>query len=169
MNVTSAQAAKILRNLTNELSDLLRLENKVSTFVAAVGEDPESVRPAYSFEETAAKKKELEEKIRKIKHALNVFNTNTVVPGFNMTVDEVLVYMPQLTADVSRLNSLKSALPKERVDSYSRASVGLIDYRYANYDISAAEREYQTATDTLAKLQLALDAVNNTAEFEIDI
>ena len=169
MKVTSAQAAKILRNLTNELSDLLRLESKVSTFVAAVGEDPESVRPAYSFEETTAKKKELEEKIRKIKHALNVFNTDTVVPGFGMTVDEVLVYMPQLTADVSRLSELKSALPKERVDSYGKTSVGLIDYRYANYDIAAAEREYQAAADTLAKLQLALDAVNNTAEFEIDI
>ena len=50
MKVTSAQAAKILRNLTNELSDLLRLESKVCTFVAAVGEDPESVRPAYSFQ-----------------------------------------------------------------------------------------------------------------------
>ena len=169
MKVTSAQAAKLLRGLTGELNDLLKLENKACTFVAAVGEDPESVRPAYSFEETREKVRILEEKIRRIKHSINVFNTTTKVPGFDMTIDEVLVCLPQLSAEVSRLAVLKAALPKERVESYGRTSVGLIDYRYANYDIAAAEREYLTAADTLARLQLALDTVNNTAEFEIYI
>ena len=169
MKVTSAQAAKLLRGLTTELSDLLKFENKACTFVAAVGEDPESVRPAYSFEETRAKEKKLNEQIRKLKHAINIFNSTTLVPGFDMTIDEVLVYLPQLTGSVSRLSSMKSALPKERVGSYGRQSVGLIDYEYANYDIEAAEKEYQQAANTLAKLQLALDTVNNTAEFEVDI
>ena len=169
MKVTSAQAAKMLRSLTDELNCLQTFESKACTFVASVGEDPESVRPSYSFEETSEKKKELEEKIRKIKHALNVFNTTTTVPGFGMTVDEVLVYLPQLSAEVSRLDNLKSALPKERVESYGRTNVGLIDYRYANYDIKAAEREYRTAADTLAGLQLALDKVNNSIEFESGI
>lgn len=168
MKVTSAQAAKILRKLMNEADDLLRLENKCSTFMAAVGEDPETVRPTYSFEETRAKEKELHEKIRKLKHAINIFNSTTKVPGFDMTVDEVLVYLPQLSASVSRLDTMKSALPKERAESYGRQNVGLIDYRYANYDIAKAEEEYRKAANTLAELQLALDTVNNTVEFEID-
>lgn len=169
MKVTSAQAAKILRSLINEFNDLMRLESKASLFIAAVGEDPESVRPAYSFEETREKAKKLNEQIRTLKHAINVFNSTTKVPGFDMTVDEVLVFLPQLNADVSRLGAMKSVLPKERVDTYGRQSVGLIDYKYANYDIAAAEREYREAADTLAKLQLALDTVNSTVEFEVNI
>ncbi len=169
MKVTSAQAAKILRSLINEFNDLMHLESKASLFIAAVGEDPESVRPAYSFEETREKAKKLNEQIRTLKHAINVFNSTTKVPGFDMTVDEVLVFLPQLNADVSRLGAMKSVLPKERVDTYGRQSVGLIDYKYANYDIAAAEREYREAADTLAKLQLALDTVNSTIEFEANI
>jgi predicted translin family RNA/ssDNA-binding protein len=169
MKVTSSQAAKILRALTNELNDLIRLENKACTFIAAVGEDLESVRPAYSFEDTRAKEKELSEKIRKLKHAINIFNTTTKVPGFDMTIDEVLVCLPQMTAAVSRLSNMKSVLPKERVESYGRQNVGLIDYQYANYDIDKAAQEYIQAADTLAKLQLALDTVNTTVEFEIEI
>ncbi len=169
MKVTSSQAAKILRALTSELNDLMKLENKACTFIAAVGEDPDSVRPVYSFEATRAGEKELNKKIRKLKHAINVFNTTTKVPGFDMTIDEVLVCLPQLTATVSRLSTLKSVLPKERVESYGRQSVGLIDYRYANYDIDKATQEYTRAAETLAKLQLALDTVNTTVEFEIDI
>lgn len=169
MKVTSAQAAKILRSFVNEFNDLMRLESKASLFIAAVGEDPESVRPAYSFEETREKAKKLNEQIRTLKHAINVFNSTTKVPGFDMTVDEVLVFMPQLNADVSRLGAMKSVLPKERVDTYGRQSVGLIDYKYANYDIAAAEREYREAADKLAKLQLALDTVNSTVEFEVNI
>ena len=143
MKVTSAQAAKILRSLINEFNDLMRLESKASLFIAAVGEDPESVRPAYSFEETREKAKKLNEQIRTLKHAINVFNSTTKVPGFDMTVDEVLVFLPQLNADVSRLGAMKSVLPKER--------------------------EYREAADTLAKLQLALDTVNSTVEFEVNI
>lgn len=168
MKITSAQAAKILRKLTNEVADLLKLESKSYTFVAAVGEDPETVRPSYSFDETRDELEKLYDSIIRLKHAINIFNSTTKVPGFDMTIDEVLVYLPILTGSVSRLKTMKSVLSKERVESYGRQNVGLIDYRYANYDIAKAEEEYQKAANTLSKLQLALDTVNNTVEFEID-
>ena len=75
MKVTSAQASKMLKKLQIEYNDLLRLEDKTSTFLAAVGEDVESVRPAYSYEETREKATKLASDIRKIKHAINVLQS----------------------------------------------------------------------------------------------
>lgn len=168
MLVTSAQAAKILRQLNDELRTLQLREENSSSFVAAIQEDIESVRPAYSFAEMRDAQAEVERKIRRVKHAVNVFNTTTVVPDFNITIDEMLVYLPQLNRQCEILSRMRDAMPKARVSSgYSGGSV--IDYKYANYDIEEAGKRYTELADTLARAQTALDLVNSTAEFEIDI
>lgn len=77
---TSAEAAKLLRRLTEERDSLLQMEGKVSTFRAAVGEDAESLRPKYSFSDTRANVRDFTEQIIRVKHAINVFNTTTFHP-----------------------------------------------------------------------------------------
>ena len=109
MRVTSAQAAKLLRQLNDELRALQLREGKTSTFVAAIQEDIESVRPAYNFKEMREAQAEVERKIRKLKHALNVFNTTTVVPDFDMTIDEMLIFLPQLNKQCSILGGMRDA------------------------------------------------------------
>ena len=76
MKYTSAQAAKILRQLKEEHQRLLAREAETQVFLAAVGEDPESLRPEYDYGQVQEKLAGLEEKIRKIRHALNIFNLN---------------------------------------------------------------------------------------------
>ena len=49
------------------------------------------MRPAYNFKEMRDAQDELEKKIRKVKHAINVFNTVTIIPDFDITIDEMLV------------------------------------------------------------------------------
>ena len=39
-----------------------------------------------------------------------------VVDGFGITIDEMLVYIPQLTKRKIKLLKMKSRLPKERVE-----------------------------------------------------
>ena len=97
MTYTSAQAAKLLSKLQQDFESLIRMEEHSNSFLASVGEDVESVRPAYDYIKTKEQLSDLESKIRKVKHAINVFNTNTVIPEFNITIDEMLVYIPQLT------------------------------------------------------------------------
>lgn len=167
MKYTSAEAAKILRQLNENYASALEMETESCEFIAAVSEDIETVRPEYDLEETQKRLAETEEKIRRVKHALNVFNTTHTVPGFDMTVDEMLVYIPQLTRKKNKLAGMKNRLPKVRQTSSYRTSI--IDYSYANYDIKAAETEYIKAADTLSKAQLALDTLNNTETMEIDI
>lgn len=169
MEYTSAQAAKLLKKLNEDYDALLAKEAQSNTFLAALGEDVESVRPEYDFDDTQKMFREYEVKIRALKHAINIFNTTRRVSGFDMTIDEMLVYIPQLTRAKNRLYMMKSALPKvrENISGFSKSAV--IDYRYANYDIEKAESEYQRVSELLSRAQTALDLTNNTETLEVEL
>lgn len=168
MKYTSAEAGKLLKKLGEELLSINQREQNGKEFLAAVGEDIESVRPDYNFAETQCALDEIERKIRKVKHALNVFNSTTVVSDFDITIDEMLVYIPQLTARKNALAQMKDKLPKVREQSRMNIS-SVLDYRYLNYDVNAVAAEYEKVSDTLAKAQNALDSVNMTQSLEIDL
>ena len=127
MKYTSAQANKLLKKLNDEYSALLDKEQRSRDFRAAMGEDVESVRPAYDYAETQARLAELEGKIRALKHAINCFNMTHFVDGFEMTIDEMLVYIPQLTRRKNKLLEMKSRLPKERVEEQYGRQSNIID------------------------------------------
>ena len=167
MKYTSAEANKLLRSLNEERDTLHNQEDNGKSFIAATIEDIESVRPEYDYQDTRAKLEVVEKKIRKVKHAINVFNTTTVVPGFNMTIDELLIYIPQLSFNKYRLGSMANVLPKNR--ERSQGQNGVIDYRYANYDVHRAGVDAKAASDLLSKAQTALDLVNTTQTMDIDI
>lgn len=168
MKCTSAEAAKLLRKLNEEVENLEDQEVRTRQFNAAIGEDIESVRPAYDYTDTQRKLDELQAKIRTVKHALNCFNSTTEVPGFGMSIDQLLVYIPQLSRRKQKLAMMSSCLPKERA-KVSGLGSQIIDYRYANYDIEAVKADYQNVSDELAKAQTALDLVNTTMAMEIEI
>lgn len=169
MEYTSAEANKLLKELETRIDSLKSREKKSSFFNAASTEDPETLRPAYEFEETQKQLEALEKDVRIIKHAVNMFNVTHTLPGYDdMTIDQALVYLPQLTGKVKKLKEMASALPRERVtDSYYGRNI--IDYVIANYDIAAAERAYHEEQEKLMKLQLALDAANSDEKMELEI
>lgn len=166
MKYTSAQANKLLKKLNDEYAALLDKETRSRDFRAAMGEDVESVRPVYDYTEMQTRLVELERKIRALKHAINRFNTMQAVDGFDMTIDEMLVYIPQLTKRKSKLLEMKSKLPKERVEKQYGRQSNIIDYTYTNYDLSLVEADYEKTADELSRAQLALDAVNQRESFE---
>ena len=168
MKYTCAEAAKILRKLNEDLKVLRMKEEKGYRFTAAIDEDLESARPVYDYLQAQEEQRRIEEKIRKVKHAINCFNINTVIPEFDMTIDEMLVYIPQLSEKKRKLTEMASFLPKERVSNVYQATK-IIEYTYTNYDLQKAADDLARISDELARAQTALDVINNSGQLEIDI
>ena len=166
MEMTSAEANKLLRKLREEHDTLTRMESENYTFEAATTEDPEDVRPDYDYRQTQLRLEELERRICRLKHAVNRFNVTQEVSGTGMTIDQVLVRIPQLSDRKRRLAKMRTTQKKTR--NYNGRGVCFIDYSYANFDPAEANRDYLAAADELAALQNALDLVNSTVRFEAD-
>ena len=169
MKYTSAQANKLLKKLNDDYLALSKKEDLSKEFLVSLGENVDFIRPEYDFMSVYQELKSLEVKIRKVKHALNVFNTQTVIPEFNMSIDEMLVYIPQLSKTKLKLSSMKGKLPKMREQGAYARSSAIVEYRYINYDIKQVEKEYEKVCEELTKAQLALDLANNSYEMEIEI
>lgn len=167
--MTSAQAAKELRRL-NEMHDaLLEREQKASVFTAAIQEDIELARPMYAYANVQTDLRIIEAKIVRLKHCINMFNTTHVIPDFDMTIDQLLVYIPQLTARKKKLERMASRLPKDRAGSGFSRSSNFIEYTYCNYDPSDAKNDLEETAKELTAAQMMLDKVNSTVEFDVDI
>lgn len=169
MKLSSAEGAKLLKKLKSEYDALKSKESISSTFLASVGENPESVRPKYDYKEVKAELDSLALKIRKLKHAINLFNTTTVISGYDITIDEMLVFIPQLSAKKQKLSEMASRLPKAREEQGHGRASNIIDYRYVNYDIDEVTKDLLAVTDELSDAQLALDLINHSATFEVEL
>ena len=167
MKMTSAEANKLIKQLKDQIRLLESQEKNLISFIAATSENVEEVRPAYSYEETAAKYDELEAAIRNIKHALNRFNASTVPEGTDMTIDEILVFLPQATERLRKLSVMLSRPAKLRAEDTGRTSI--IEYEYLNYDLATVQKDYDALVEKKTKVMTALDLVNNTVSFDVEI
>ena len=167
MEMTSAEANKLIKQLREQMRMIRQKESGVMSFIAATTENVEDVRPAYSYEETSAQLNRIEESIRKIKHALNVFNATTTPDGTGMTIDEILVFLPQATERLRVLAAMLSKPPRFRAENTGRTNI--IEYEYLNYDLETVQRDYDALSEKKTQVMTALDLVNNTVQFEVDI
>ena len=167
MRYTSAEANKLLKALELRRNTIKKKEEKAASFQAAANENIEELRPEYDFAKVQAELASLNAKIREVKHAINVFNVSHTLPGYDgLTIDQALVYLPQLSEETRKLSDMASALPRERIESFRSM---IVDYSIANYDIGEAERAYEDVSERLTSLQLALDKANNSDTMEIDV
>lgn len=161
MLYTSSEANKLLKRTEEELNNLYAYGTRTSVFHVALGENVNDVRPEFDLALYNEQIMGLCKKIRGIKHAINQFNMKTELPSFpGLTVDQALIYMPQLSSHVSQLKIMMSRLPKSR----DTATPNVIDYVIANYDPAQAKAMYDEAYHTLMRLQTDLDTVNNTVK-----
>lgn len=167
MKITPDGAQKMIHSLETERRQLVEKMNELSTFIAAVSEgNPETLRPEFNFTDTFNDIKKIDEKIRKIKHARNVFNTTTTLPDEQMTIDEALIMMAMLNNNYRYYTKLGNAQKKRRnTSSYANNE---IEYIYTNYDIEEAKSYGKSMYDKMLEIQSKLNLVNTTYTFEID-
>ena len=162
MLYTSSEANKLIRTLRTQEVSLRNGTSRVATYT--VGLNEEVVKPDYDFIETEKEIEEIQRKIRKIKHAINIFNLSTKVDGLNMSIDELLVALPQWTDKLGTYTRMKNRLAKTR-KSYN----GNVEYECINYDLKEVEEAYNALSQKITDAQTKLDLINNTQRFEIDV
>lgn len=170
MKMTSAYANKMLRKLTEDKDFWRQKERDGCFYIAAADEEP--VIPDYDYAQVAAEIAAIDEKIVRIKHAVNVNNvTNRIQVGEStMAIDEILVRMAQLNNRKAVLDNLRKQQPKTRINSgmYSARKTAP-EYEYINYDLELIKKEYECVDGQIAAMQIALDKYNQTFEFEVPI
>jgi len=168
--ITSAYANKLLRKLDEDKEFWRRKEAESCMYVAALDEEP--VIPEYDYSKVAETIEEIDKRIVKIKHAINMANlTNEIdVGGEMLTVDQILIRMAQLNKRKAILDNMRKQEPKTRINAGSyNARRTAPEYRYINYDLEVIKQDYERVDEELGKMQMALDKYNQTYEFEIDI
>ncbi|WP_167955838.1 hypothetical protein [Anaerosporobacter faecicola] len=165
--LTSAAANKWIRSLEDEKSYYLSLEDTASVYVLADGEEVE--KPDYDYEQVSEAIAKIDEKIRKIRHAVNVFNATTVLEEIQITIDEALVKMAQLNIRKNKLDSMRRRLPKERVNPMLSRGKSFVEYEYTNYDNKKVLEDYKEFSKEIMNIQLALDKCNQTTTFSIEL
>lgn len=165
--LTSASAAKYLKSLQDKKDHLVSAEKSKCVYQLAPGEEAEP--PEYDYEATRREIAEIDDQMRAVRHALHVFNVNEVLPESGITIDEALILLAQLGGEKSRLSAMRSRQPKERVSGgfYHRGDA--IEYRFTNYDLAGAEKDYLEVSERISNLQLELDLCNQTRTFTVDV
>ena len=169
MKMTSAYANKMLKQFQEEKEFWNNKERQSCVYTAAVGETP--VVPSYDFLKVSETVNELDAKISKIKHAINLANvTNKVQVGARyLSIDSVLVEMAQLNKRKEFLDYLRKQEPKMRKEAGFAARNSAPEYQYINYDLELAKKEYEAVAACIMEMQLALDRYNQTVEFEVEL
>lgn len=168
--MTSAYANKMLRKLNEDKEFWRSKEKEGYLYVAALDEEP--VIPEYDYSEVAKNIAEIDEKIVKIKHAINVTNCTNEIPvsDTGMTVDTILVKMAQLNKRKAVLDGMRKQQPKTRISSgMFSARKTAPEYQYINYDLDLIKKEYERIDAEVSAMQIALDKYNQTVEFDVDI
>lgn len=167
MKLTPDGAQKLIHSLEEDRKQLVDQINKLAIFVVAVSEgDPEELRPEFDFTATVDAIRSIDEKIRKIKHGRNVFNTTTFLPEESITVDEALVLMATLNNNYGYFADLGNRQPKTRNRTQYK---GDIEYTYTNYNIGEAKKLAKDIYERILEIQSKLNLVNSTYNFEINL
>lgn len=170
MKITSAYANKMLRQLAEDKDYWAHKENVSCVYTAAINEQP--VVPEYDYQQVADMIAAIDEKVAKIRHAINAVNVSTEIDvgGKRMTVDTVLVKMAQLHTRKNVLDYMRKQEPKSRKKSDRYSSRPTVpEYQYVNYDLSLIRDEFERVSREIMTMQMALDKHNQTFEFEIDL
>ena len=110
MKLSSAEGAKLLKKLKSEYDALKSKESISSTFLASVGENPESVRPKYDYKDAKAELDSLALKIRKLKHAFLRSAFNFVISSPCKSEVTYIIYASLIECRITKFFRLRLPL-----------------------------------------------------------
>lgn len=161
MKVCHTEAMKQIKELEIQKKTLLYNEDARCTVSYREGEDKLSAN--YDYAQTRKKIREIDKRVRSIKHALAVANCKINVDAFDVTIGEALVLLAQLRAEESQLDDLTDRNQLSRRITQN----GVIEFTECVYDLETVENDLAELRKKISALQIAIDRANLTNEIEI--
>ena len=127
-------------------------------------QDEEPVLPDYDYETTRVNIDHLDNEIRRLKGLLAYSNVTTIVDGFDMNINDALIYLAQLKQKEAHFNFLMN---KNKIDrSTTGFGSAVIQFTKILYDQDVVREELNKVTETIMQLQMAIDRTNLTNMIE---
>ena len=144
-----------------ERRELLKEEKKACTYKVMEGEDPSAKKPEYDYVETWNQIMEFDDSIRSVKHAINSFSVSRYVPEYDMTLDELEMYLEDLDRRFNTLKELGEAHPIKRT-IVNRS----VRHTIANYDLKQARKDSERLDDECRKVRRIISEIKESEVFE---
>ena len=161
MKLCNAEVIKKIKDLEEQKQEILLNEQKNCTTTYQTETD--MIDTGYDFDKTRTAVENLNKKIMRLKHTLNVSNSTVIVEEFGLTIGECLVCMAQLNNEKIVLERLSRNQSKSRTTLYN----GTVEYTDTNYNVEVCKDKLNGIKETIRKLQLAIDRVNLNNMIEI--
>ena len=157
----NTEIMKDLKKIEEEKNTILKNEMEQSVIKYVSSED--RIIPDYNYEQTRKDLDNLYKKEIYLRGLLQKANSTVIVPEFNMTIGDCLVYLAQLAEKSRILKSLANRQAKTRTLQYQKQ----VEYSEALYDIETAKKDYDAVQAEIVKLQMAIDRINLTNLIEV--
>lgn len=144
-----------------ERRELLKEEKKACSYRVMEGEDPSAKKPEYDYVETWNQLMEFDDSIRSVKHTINSFSVSRYVPEYNMTLDELEMYLEDLDRRFNTLKELGDAHPIKRT-ILNRS----VRHTIANYDLKQARKDSERLDDERRKVRRIISEIKESEVFE---
>ena len=161
MKMCNSEAMKLIKELESKKNKLIYNEDNHSKISYKEGE--EKVLTNYDYAQTRKDIAEIDERIRKIKHALAAVNCNIVIDDFGITIGEALVYLAQLNCEYNQLDDLSDSVKLSRRITPN----GIIEYTECLYDPEKVAKDMEDLHTKIGKLQVAIDRANLTNYIDV--
>lgn len=172
MKITATELMKQLKFIQEEIAEIHQDDNnKSSVLVEKVTDDNNKSKlvplyaEEYDFLNNRKRIDSLYEEERKIRNLLSIFNTKTLVIGYNFNINEGLVRLAQLKEEIRVLTYLARKSQYESTTNYRNNEVTI--YK-TSYDIDEAKNYLRKAQKESSALQVAIDKTNLNSEIDLD-
>lgn len=137
------------------------LEKEACTYRVMEGEEPSAKKTKYDYKETLEELNEYDSSIRLAKHSINSFSVSRFIPEYNMTLDELEMYLEDLDRRFNTLKELGDAHPIKRT-IVNRS----VRHTIANYDPKQARKDSERLDDERRKVRNIISEIKESEEFE---
>lgn len=172
MKITATELMKQLKFIQEEIATIHQDDNNKSYVLVekvTVDNNKSKLVPLYAEEYNFLNNRNrindlyLEE--RKIRNLLSIFNTKTLVIGYDFNINEGLVRLAQLKEEIKVLTNLARKSQYESTTNYRNNEV--IIYK-VSYNIDEAKNYLRKAQKEMSALQVAIDKTNLNSQIEVE-